>query len=197
MVLRNSQAGRRAHRRRLVVRPDDRTRPRDVPRLGRLRADGALPVGARAGRLPAPALRACARRGDVVADGGRRRRRRRHDARLQVRGSWVFLYPMSFHSAGEWGRWTSFFFSFSVLLVGLSIVTWCLAILHTVLGPALARGEDEPPQPARRCARLRLRLADPIRHQPTPGPVRGDPADGDRDRHDHRHAAAGGRCSSR
>jgi cytochrome c oxidase subunit 1 len=52
-------------------------------------------------------------------------------------GSWVFLYPISFHSAGVWGRWTSFFFSFSVLLVGLSIVTWCLAVLDTVLGPAL------------------------------------------------------------
>jgi hypothetical protein len=46
-------------------------------------------------------------------------------------GSWVFLYPISFHSAGVWGRWTWFFFSFSVLLVGLAIVTWCLAILDT------------------------------------------------------------------
>jgi cytochrome c oxidase subunit 1 len=52
-------------------------------------------------------------------------------------GSWVFLYPLSFHGAGEWGRWTSFFFSFSVLLAGLSIVTWCISILHTILGPAL------------------------------------------------------------
>jgi cytochrome c oxidase subunit 1 len=52
-------------------------------------------------------------------------------------GSWVFLYPISFHSAGVWGRWTSFFFNGSVLLVGLSIVTWCLAVLDTVVGPAL------------------------------------------------------------
>jgi cytochrome c oxidase subunit 1 len=52
-------------------------------------------------------------------------------------GSWVFLYPIAFHSAGEWGEWTSFFFNLSVLLVGLSIVTWCLSILDTVLGPAL------------------------------------------------------------
>jgi cytochrome c oxidase subunit 1 len=52
-------------------------------------------------------------------------------------GSWVFLYPISFHSAGQWGKWTSFFFNGSVLLVGLAIVTWCVAILHTVLGPAL------------------------------------------------------------
>src|SRR5262249_35804301 len=59
-------------------------------------------------------------------------------------GSWVFLYPISFHSAGEWGRWTSFFFSFSVLLAGLSIVTWCLSILHTVLGPALHAVSNRP-----------------------------------------------------
>jgi len=52
-------------------------------------------------------------------------------------GSWVFLYPISFHSAGQWGKWTAFFFSFSVLLAGLAIVTWCLSILHTVVGPAL------------------------------------------------------------
>jgi len=52
-------------------------------------------------------------------------------------GSWVFLYPISFYGSGQWGRWTSFFFSASVLLAGLSIVTWCLSVLHTVLGPAL------------------------------------------------------------
>jgi cytochrome c oxidase subunit 1 len=52
-------------------------------------------------------------------------------------GSWVFLYPISFHSAGQWGKWTSFFFSLSVLIVGLSILTWCGAILDTVLSPAL------------------------------------------------------------
>jgi cytochrome c oxidase subunit 1 len=51
--------------------------------------------------------------------------------------SWVFLYPLSFHSAGEWGRWTSFFFNGSVLLAGLSIVVWCLSVLVVVLGPAL------------------------------------------------------------
>ena len=52
-------------------------------------------------------------------------------------GSWVFLYPLPFHAAGEWGEWTTAIFSASVLLVGLSIVTWCLGILHTVLGPSL------------------------------------------------------------
>jgi cytochrome c oxidase subunit 1 len=49
----------------------------------------------------------------------------------------VFLYPLPFHSAGEWGKWATAIFSFSVLLAGLSIVTWCLSILDTVVGPAL------------------------------------------------------------
>lgn len=51
--------------------------------------------------------------------------------------SWVFLYPLSFHSAGQWTDTTAAIFHASVLLVGLSIVTWCLAILHTVVGPGL------------------------------------------------------------
>ncbi len=56
---------------------------------------------------------------------------------MHFAGSWVFLYPIAFHSAHQWGRWATAIFSFSVLLAGLSIVTWCLAILHTVVGPAL------------------------------------------------------------
>lgn len=56
---------------------------------------------------------------------------------FQYAGSWVFLYPISFHSAGHWGRWTNFFFHGSVLLVGLSIVAWSVSICHTVVGPAL------------------------------------------------------------
>lgn len=52
-------------------------------------------------------------------------------------GSWVFLYPISFHGAGQWGKWTAFFFTLSVLAAGLAILTWCAAILTTVLGPAL------------------------------------------------------------
>ncbi|MEI8104453.1 MAG: cbb3-type cytochrome c oxidase subunit I [Actinomycetes bacterium] len=52
-------------------------------------------------------------------------------------GSWVFLYPITLHGAGVWGKWTAFFFSGSVLLVGLAIITWCLSILDTVTGPAL------------------------------------------------------------
>ena len=36
--------------------------------------------------------------------------------------SWVFLYPLPFHGAGEWGGWTAFFFNGSVLLAGVSIL---------------------------------------------------------------------------
>jgi cytochrome c oxidase subunit 1 len=51
--------------------------------------------------------------------------------------SWVFLYPLPFFSAGEWGDAAAGIFLTSVLLVGLSIVTWCVGILHTVVGPGL------------------------------------------------------------
>jgi len=46
--------------------------------------------------------------------------------------SWVFLYPLPFYASGNWGAWATGLFSFSVLLAGLAIVTWCFAILHTV-----------------------------------------------------------------
>ena len=52
-------------------------------------------------------------------------------------GSWVFLYPLPFHGVGKWSETATGLFSASVLLVGLSIVTWCLAILDAVVGPAL------------------------------------------------------------
>lgn len=52
-------------------------------------------------------------------------------------GSWVFLYPLPFHSAGEWGDAATFVFSGSVLLVGLSIIVWCVSILVIVAGPGL------------------------------------------------------------
>ena len=46
--------------------------------------------------------------------------------------SWVFLYPLPFFGAHDWGDWATGLFSFSVLLSGLAIVTWCFGILHTV-----------------------------------------------------------------
>ena len=50
-------------------------------------------------------------------------------------GSWVFLYPLPFFSADEWGDAATGIFSASVLLVGVGILAWCAAILHTVVGP--------------------------------------------------------------
>jgi mono/diheme cytochrome c family protein len=52
-------------------------------------------------------------------------------------GSWVFLYPLPFHSAGQWSDWVTALFSASVLLAGLSIILWCVAILVVVTGPGL------------------------------------------------------------
>jgi len=56
--------------------------------------------------------------------------------------SWVFLYPLPFFGAGEWSDTAAGIFSFSVLLTGVSIITWCVAILDTVVGPGLGADED-------------------------------------------------------
>ncbi len=56
---------------------------------------------------------------------------------LGFAGSWVFLYPLPFHSADQWGDATTAVFSASVLLVGLSIIVWCVGILVVVTGPGL------------------------------------------------------------
>ena len=63
---------------------------------------------------------------------------------LKFGASWVFLYPLSFHGAGAWGKWTTAVCSGSMLLAGLSIVVWCLSILHTVIGPALGARSSNP-----------------------------------------------------
>jgi cytochrome c oxidase subunit 1 len=57
-------------------------------------------------------------------------------------GSWVFLYPLPFHAASQWSEAATFVFSGSVLLVGLSIVTWCFGILNTTVSPALHAVSD-------------------------------------------------------
>jgi cytochrome c oxidase subunit 1 len=57
--------------------------------------------------------------------------------------SWVFLYPLPFEGAGEWSDAATGIFSASVLLTGVSIITWCAAILDTVTGPGL--GSDAGP----------------------------------------------------
>jgi cytochrome c oxidase subunit 1 len=56
---------------------------------------------------------------------------------LSFGASWVFLYPLPFSSAGQWSGPTAGVFLASVLLAGVSVITWCAAILHTVLGAAL------------------------------------------------------------
>jgi cytochrome c oxidase subunit 1 len=56
---------------------------------------------------------------------------------MHFAGSWVFLYPLPFNSVGQWGDAATALFLFSVLLAGLSIITWCIAILNTIVGPAL------------------------------------------------------------
>jgi cytochrome c oxidase subunit I len=51
-------------------------------------------------------------------------------------GSWVFLYPLPFDSAGQWTELATGLFAASVLCVGVSILAWCASILVTVLSPA-------------------------------------------------------------
>ncbi len=54
---------------------------------------------------------------------------------LGFAASWVFLYPLPFHAAKQWSDNATAVFSVGVLCAGLAIITWCLAILHTVVGP--------------------------------------------------------------
>jgi cytochrome c oxidase subunit 1 len=56
--------------------------------------------------------------------------------------SWVFLYPLPFNAAGEWGDAATALFSVSVLLAGVAIITWCVSILAIVTGPSLPAASD-------------------------------------------------------
>jgi cytochrome c oxidase subunit 1 len=56
---------------------------------------------------------------------------------MHFAASWVFLYPLPFHSAGGWSKAATAVFLCGVLAVGLAIVTWCLAVLDTAVSPAL------------------------------------------------------------
>ena len=55
---------------------------------------------------------------------------------LGFAGSWVFLYPLPFHSSDNWGDVATALFSVSVLLAGVSILTWCYSILAVIVGPS-------------------------------------------------------------
>jgi cytochrome c oxidase subunit 1 len=55
--------------------------------------------------------------------------------------SWVFLYPLPFYASGDWSDAAAGIFSGSVLLVGVSILAWCVAIVNTTIGPGLGAEE--------------------------------------------------------
>ena len=61
---------------------------------------------------------------------------------MQFGASWVFLYPLPFHAAGQWSDAATGIFAFSVLLTGVSIITWGMAIVNTVIGPGLQAESD-------------------------------------------------------
>jgi cytochrome c oxidase subunit 1 len=63
---------------------------------------------------------------------------------MSFAGSWVFLYPLPFESAGQWGDAATAIFLASVLIVGVSILTWCVGILAALMGPGLG-GESRSP----------------------------------------------------
>ena len=89
-------------------------------------------------------------------------------------GSWVFLYPLPFHGVGKWSETATGLFSASVLLVGLSIVTWCLAILDAVVGPALHARQPAHPRTAsesRSASATCGRSASRRTREPVPYPV--------------------------
>lgn len=56
---------------------------------------------------------------------------------MKFGGSWVALYPLPFHPAGVWSKSAAFIFTVGVLLVGVGIITWCIGIWNTVIGPNL------------------------------------------------------------
>jgi cytochrome c oxidase subunit 1 len=63
---------------------------------------------------------------------------------LSFAGSWVFLYPLPFNSAGQWGDAATAIFLASVLIVGVSIITWGVGILAAVMGPGLGGASRSP-----------------------------------------------------
>ena len=166
-------------------------RPRRVPRLGRIRGDGPGDLDPCEARLRAAPVRPVDGQGDVLAVRHRRRRHRHQRpsaCRSLDRGCSCTRLP--FDSAGQWSDLAAGLFSASVLLVGLGIVTWCLGILHTVVGPALHAVQHVARQPLRPRPRIRLLVAAHVRDQPDARALRGYPAHRHRHRHDHRDAPA-------
>ena len=156
-----------------------------------LRADGLRLLGARGGRLPAPTLGLAIGEvgwwmmvvgvaGVVVTT-----------LVFGFGGSWVFLYPLPFHRAGQWGDVATAFFSAlgaarrrrDRRLVRLDHRDGDSA--RPRLGQAAASNRLGGRWASASCGRSAFASTQPV-------PYAGDPADGDRDRHDHRDAAARG-----
>lgn len=55
--------------------------------------------------------------------------------------SWVALYPLPFYSAGQWSSSTAAVFVIAVLLAGVSIISWCVALIVSVTGPTISGDE--------------------------------------------------------
>ena len=105
------------------------------------------------------------------------------------RGSFSIRSP--FYGSGNWGDWATGLFSFSVLLSGLAIVTWCFAILHTVTNREALHSVSS--SFGKRLGILfgwGFLMPRTFATNPKPCPVPRDPARRDRPRHDHRHAPA-------
>ena len=61
---------------------------------------------------------------------------------MHFAGSWVPIDPLPFHSSAQWTDKAAGVFAFSVLLAGVSIITWCVALIISVTGPAVAGGRE-------------------------------------------------------
>jgi len=70
---------------------------------------------------------------------------------------WTFLYPLPFHSAGQWSTWATTLYLVGLLAVGVGFFAFCADVLATTtttygglartLGVPYLRGRDESPAP--------------------------------------------------
>ena len=191
MLLRESQADLVRIDPAPLLRDHDRARPRRLRRVGRVRRHGRCPTGCsrRSGS-------GCAAAGVAIAwsPGGRWSSASSGivvtTLGMKFGASWVFLYPLPFGS-GEWSD------TATGPLLGVGPARrrldhrWCLAILHTVVGPGLGAGAGH--RSRRLGAALGFGYIWPKTFRTdTPAALPRHPADGDRHRHDHRDAAARG-----
>ncbi len=100
---------------------------------------GHVLLGAAGVRLPDSRLGLPLGRDVVVDDGARRHRHRHHGARAAFRRLVGVPLPAAVQpgASGEWSDGTTALFSASVLVVGLSIFTYCFGMLAIVTGTEL------------------------------------------------------------